>query len=232
MLTGDVPMISLINASKTYQGSEQAAISDVSLEVPRGQFCFLIGHAGAGKSTLLLVLLLEERLSGGRLLLDGRDVTKLRASRAAAMRRSVGFVLQDSRLLPGNVFDNVHFAARAAGRARSAHAAEVTKALAFVGMAEMATEIPWNLSPFDQKRVEIARALVNSPKFLLADEPTGQLDISEALKIVRILDRISRSGVTVFFATRDADIAQAARRRVIEMQSGCVVSDRPGIATF
>jgi cell division transport system ATP-binding protein len=215
------------NVTKTYAQQARPALNDVSLEVEKGEFVFLVGASGSGKSTFLRLALREEKPSQGRIYVAGKDLAKLSPWKVPGLRRQVGTVFQDFRLLPNkNVFQNVAFALEVIGRPRSQIAKVVPEVLDLVGLADKSGRLPSELSGGEQQRVAIARAFVNRPIVLLADEPTGNLDPSTSVGIMRLLDRINRTGTTVVMATHDAQIVDSMRRRVIELEGGKVVRDQ------
>jgi cell division transport system ATP-binding protein len=215
------------NVTKTYAQQARPALNDVSLEVEKGEFVFLVGASGSGKSTFLRLALREEKPSQGRIYVAGKDLAKLSPWKVPGLRRQVGTVFQDFRLLPNkNVFQNVAFALEVIGRPRSQIAKVVPEVLDLVGLADKNGRLPTELSGGEQQRVAIARAFVNRPIVLLADEPTGNLDPSTSVGIMRLLDRINRTGTTVVMATHDAQIVDSMRRRVIELEGGKVVRDQ------
>ncbi len=220
-------MIRFDNVTKSYPQQTRPALNDVSLEVEKGEFVFLVGASGSGKSTFLRLALREEKPSQGRIYVAGKDLAKLSPWKVPGLRRQVGTVFQDFRLLPNkSVFQNVAFALEVIGRPRSQIAKVVPEVLDLVGLADKHHRLPSELSGGEQQRVAIARAFVNRPIVLLADEPTGNLDPSTSVGIMRLLDRINRTGTTVVMATHDAQIVDSMRRRVIELEGGTVVRDQ------
>lgn len=212
--------------TKSYASSARPALSDVSVEIAGGEFAFLIGASGSGKSTFLRLLLREERIDSGRLVVAGHDLTRMRSSDVPKLRRSLGVVFQDFRLLSGKtVSENVAFALQVIGRSRKEIADVVPETLDMVGLGGKADRRPHELSGGEQQRVAIARAFVNRPKLLLADEPTGNLDPETSEGIMLLLDRINRTGTTVLMATHDRHIVDRSRRRVVELVDGVVVRD-------
>lgn len=212
--------------TKAYASSARPALSDVSVEIAGGEFAFLIGASGSGKSTFLRLLLREDRIDSGRLVVAGHDLTRMRSSDVPKLRRSLGVVFQDFRLLSGKtVSENVAFALQVIGRSRKEIADVVPETLDMVGLGGKADRRPHELSGGEQQRVAIARAFVNRPKLLLADEPTGNLDPETSEGIMLLLDRINRTGTTVLMATHDRHIVDRSRRRVVELVDGAVVRD-------
>jgi cell division transport system ATP-binding protein len=219
-------MIRFENVTKTYRRSSQPALSDITLQVERGEFVFVVGQSGSGKSTLLRLILCEESATSGDVLVAGRELSKLPRRKVPALRREIGCVFQDFRLLPSkDVFQNVAFALQVLGRSRQTIRAVVPETLEMVGLAGKERRLPHQLSGGEQQRVAIARAFVNKPPILLADEPTGNLDPTTSLDIVRLLDRINRTGTTIVMATHDNSIVDQLRKRVVELVDGALVRD-------
>jgi len=220
-------MIRFENVTKAYRRSSQPALHRISLEVARGEFVFVVGQSGSGKSTLLRLILCEEEASSGNVMVAGRELSFLPRRKVPALRREIGTVFQDFRLLPGkDVFQNVAFALQVLGRSRRAIKAVVPETLEMVGLAGKEKRLPHQLSGGEQQRVAIARAFVNRPQILLADEPTGNLDPTTSLEIVRLLDRINRTGTTIVMATHDDGIVDQLRKRVLELDEGVLVRDQ------
>jgi len=219
-------MIRFDNVSKTYKQTI-VALRDVSADIAKGEFVFLVGPSGSGKSTFLRLLLKEEDPDNGGIWIAGREVGKLNHWKVPYLRRNIGCVFQDFRLLPNKtVFENVAFALEVIGRSKHVVATQVPQILDLVGLLDKKTNLPHELSGGEQQRVGIARAFVNRPLILLADEPTGNLDPNTARGIMRLLDRINRTGTTVMMATHDYGIVNNMRRRVIELEQGSVVRDQ------
>ncbi len=220
-------MIRFENVSKTYPRSSQPALRDVSLDIERGEFVFVVGQSGSGKSTLLRLILREEKATSGNVLVAGRELSTMRSRKVPELRREIGTVFQDFRLLPNkNVYQNVAFALQVLGKSRHAVKAVVPETLAMVGLDGKEKRLPHELSGGEQQRVAIARAFVNKPAILLADEPTGNLDPTTSLDIVRLLDRINRTGTTIVMATHDDEIVDQLRKRVVELNGGQLVRDQ------
>jgi cell division transport system ATP-binding protein len=220
-------VIRLEHVSKIYPTSARPALDDVSVDIGKGEFVFLVGSSGSGKSTFLRLLLKEEQPTKGVVHVAGKDLTRLSSWKVPALRRSIGCVFQDFRLLPNkNVFQNVAFALEVIGKPRHLIDQTVPEVLELVGLEGKAHRMPDELSGGEQQRVAIARAFVNRPMILLADEPTGNLDPGTSVGIMRLLDRINRTGTTVVMATHDAAIVDSMRRRVVELSSGQVVRDQ------
>ncbi len=219
-------MISFENVTKGYKGGT-LALRDVSLEIDKGEFVFLVGSSGSGKTTFIRLLLREEVPTSGRILVAGRDIANLSQWRIPYLRRNIGCVFQDFRLLPNkNVFENVAFALEVIGRPKHVVAAQVPQVLDLVGLSKKRESLPGELSGGEQQRVAVARAFVNRPLILLADEPTGNLDPATSQGIMRLLERINKTGTTVVIATHDASIVDQMRRRVIELDHGTLVRDQ------
>lgn len=219
-------MIKLDNVTKVYKG-EHVALRDASANIEKGEFVFLVGPSGSGKSTFLRLLNREERPQTGTIFVAGKDIGKLPGYKVPDLRRNVGAVFQDFKLLPTrSVYDNVAFALEAIGRPRSAIKEAVPQILELVGLTPKSKNMPDELSGGEQQRVSIARAFVNRPLILLADEPTGNLDPATSVGIMKLLDRINRTGTTVLMATHDRGIVDTMRRRVIELDRGRIVRDQ------
>ena len=212
--------------TKSYASSTRPALSDVSVEIAKGEFAFLIGASGSGKSTFLRLLLREDTPDSGTLVVAGHDLTRMKSSAVPAFRRTLGCVFQDFRLLQGKtVAENVAFALQVIGTSRKTIDKVVPETLEMVGLAREADRRPQELSGGEQQRVAIARAFVNRPLLLLADEPTGNLDPETSEDIMLLLDRINRTGTTVLMATHDRHIVDRSRRRVVELVDGRIVRD-------
>ncbi|WP_432003486.1 cell division ATP-binding protein FtsE [Streptomyces sioyaensis] len=220
-------MIRFDNVSKTYPKQNRPALRDVSLEIERGEFVFLVGSSGSGKSTFLRLLLREERASHGYVHVLGKDLGKLSNWKVPQMRRQVGTVFQDFRLLPNKtVGENVAFALEVIGKPRGQIRKTVPEVLELVGLGGKEDRMPGELSGGEQQRVAIARAFVNRPMLLIADEPTGNLDPQTSVGIMKLLDRINRTGTTVVMATHDQQIVDQMRKRVMELEKGRLVRDQ------
>lgn len=220
-------MIRFEDVSKVYKRGARPALSDVSIDIERGDFVFLVGISGSGKSTFLRLVLREELPSAGRVFVQGKDVTKLSTWRVPHLRRKVGTVFQDFKLLPKKtVFGNVAIALQVLGTPRHQILQAVPDILETVGLEGKEGRYPHELSGGEAQRVAIARAIVNRPDVLLADEPTGNLDPETSLGIMGLLDKINRTGTTVVMATHAAEIVNQYRKRVIELVDGRVVRDQ------
>ena len=219
-------MIRLENVTKVYKG-EVLALQSASCEVQRGEFVFLVGPSGSGKSTFMRLLNKEEKPDRGRVFVAGRDIGDLPSWKVPFLRRNIGCVFQDFKLLPNKtVVQNVAFALEVIGRPRSVIKTKVPAILELVGLSKKVHNYPDELSGGEQQRVSIARAFVNRPLILLADEPTGNLDPNTSLGIMTLLDRINRTGTTVVMATHDRSIVDKMRRRVVELDRGQIVRDQ------
>ncbi len=220
-------VIRLDHVTKTYPTASRPALAEVTVEVEKGEFVFLVGSSGSGKSTFLRLLLREEMPTAGDVHVAGKDLRRLSSWKVPALRRQIGCVFQDFRLLPTKtVFENVAFAQEVIGKPRQTIKAVVPEVLDLVGLAGKEHRLPDELSGGEQQRVAIARAFVNRPILLIADEPTGNLDPTTSVGIMKLLDRINRTGTTVVMATHDAAIVDSMRRRVVELDLGKVVRDQ------
>ncbi|MDP4803532.1 MAG: cell division ATP-binding protein FtsE [Candidatus Nanopelagicales bacterium] len=220
-------MILFEHVTKLYASQTRPALDDVSLEIERGEFVFLVGPSGSGKSTLLRLILREENTSNGQVWVLGKELGRLSNWKIPALRRQIGTVFQDFRLLPNKtVFENVAFALEVIGKPSSHIKKVVPEVLEVVGLAGKEGRRPDELSGGEQQRVAIARAFVNRPLLLIADEPTGNLDPGTSVGIMKLLDRINRLGTTVLMSTHDAAIVDQMRRRVVELEGGHIVRDQ------
>ena len=220
-------MIKFEQVNKTYPTGNRAALKDVSVNIEKGEFVFLVGASGSGKSTFLRLVMREEKPDGGIIHVAGKDLKRLHSWKIPTLRRSIGTVFQDFRLLPSKtVHQNVAFALEVIGKPRATINRVVPEVLDLVGLSGKEGRMPTELSGGEQQRVAIARAFVNRPMILLADEPTGNLDPNTSIGIMRLLDRINRTGTTVVMATHDAAIVDSMRRRVVELDRGVVVRDQ------
>ena len=220
-------MILFDHVNKTYASQNRPALDDVSLEIEKGEFVFLVGPSGSGKSTFLRLVLREERPNSGQVWVLGKELNRLSNWKIPLLRRQIGTVFQDFRLLPNkSVFENVAFALEVIGKPRSHIRKVVPEVLEVVGLEDKMERRPDELSGGEQQRVAIARAFVNRPMLLIADEPTGNLDPNTSVGIMKLLDRINRLGTTVIMSTHDAQIVDQMRRRVIELETGHLVRDQ------
>jgi cell division transport system ATP-binding protein len=220
-------VIRLEHVVKKYPTSTRPALDGVDVDIDKGEFVFLVGSSGSGKSTFLRLLLKEEQPTAGSVHVAGKDLARLSHWKVPAFRRTIGCVFQDFRLLPNKtVSQNVAFALEVIGKHRSAVDRVVPEVLDLVGLDGKGDRMPDELSGGEQQRVAIARAFVNRPMILIADEPTGNLDPTTSVGIMKLLDRINRTGTTVVMATHDAAIVDSMRRRVVELSAGKVVRDQ------
>jgi cell division transport system ATP-binding protein len=223
-------LIRLQNVTKAFKrgrDGEVVALDDVSLEVTKGEFVFIVGPSGSGKSTFMRLLTREQTADSGEVWVAGKNLRKLRSWKVPMLRREIGYVFQDFKLLPNKtVRENVAFALEVIGRGKRDIRARVPEVLDLVGLMEKADSLPHELSGGQQQRVSIARAFVNNPRLLLCDEPTGNLDPATSVGIMKLLDRINRTGTTVVMATHDQQIVDSMRRRVVELEDGRIVRDQ------
>jgi cell division transport system ATP-binding protein len=218
-------MIKLENVTKVYPGGT-VAVKDASLEIVKGEFVFLVGASGSGKSTLIRLMMREEPPTNGDIWVAGKHASDMPSWKVPHLRRSIGTVFQDFKLLQTKtVYENVAFAMEVTGKHRTVIRNQVPQVLKLVGLSAKADRLPRQLSGGEQQRVAVARAFVNRPLILLADEPTGNLDPGTSVGIMRILDRINRTGTTVVMATHDHAIVDAMRRRVVEIDRGRIMRD-------
>jgi cell division transport system ATP-binding protein len=218
-------MIRLEHVTKVYEGGTVAA-HDVSLDIQKGEFVFLVGASGSGKSTLIRLMLRDEPVTRGKIWVAGKDITTLPKWKIPFLRRSVGTVFQDYKLLPNKtVGENVAFALEVLGRPRSVIGPQVEQVLDLVGLADKGHRYPRQLSGGEQQRVSVARAFVNRPPIMLCDEPTGNLDPKTSVGIMKLFDRINRTGTTIVMATHDFAIVDAMQRRVVALEKGVVTRD-------
>ncbi|ABW19795.1 cell division ATP-binding protein FtsE [Alkaliphilus oremlandii] len=219
-------VIELRNVTKTYSTGVQA-LTNINLKIEKEDFVFLVGPSGAGKSTFIKLILKEEELSDGSILINGQDVTKLSKRKVPYHRRNIGIVFQDFRLLPNKtVYENVAFAMEIIEASSKEIRRQVPMVLGMVGLSDKATSYPHQLSGGERQRVSIARAIVNNPAILIADEPTGNLDPETAWEIMKVLKQINRRGTTVLMATHAKDIVDVMQQRVIALEKGRVVRDQ------
>jgi cell division transport system ATP-binding protein len=219
-------MISLQRVTKTYRNGV-VALEDVNVDVEKGEFVFIVGQSGSGKSTMIRLLLKEEEATKGEVYVAGKNLAKVTSWNVPKLRRNIGTVFQDYKLLTDKtVFENVAFALEVIGRPKQQIDQRVPEILEYVGLGDKLNNYPDELSGGEQQRVSIARACVNRPLVLLADEPTGNLDPNTSVDIMRLLDKVNRIGTTVVMATHDQAIVDAMRKRVIELDKGHVIRDQ------
>ncbi|MCG2806737.1 MAG: cell division ATP-binding protein FtsE [Coriobacteriia bacterium] len=219
-------MISMRGVQKYYI-PEKPALADVDVEIEQGEFVFLVGHSGSGKSTFIKLLLREILPTGGQIIVAGQDLIKLKSWKVPFLRRNMGCVFQDFKLLPNKTtYENVAFALEVIGRSHHVIRTQVPEVLRLVGLEDKIDSYPEELSGGEQQRVSIARAFVNRPPLLLADEPTGNLDPATSLGIMSLLNRINKTGTTVLVATHDREMVDSMRKRVIALEGGRVIRDQ------
>ena len=220
-------MIRFENVTKAYNSSKRPALDTIDVDVDKGEFVFLVGASGSGKSTFLRLILREARPTRGRVYVAGKEINRLAGWKIPGLRRQIGTVFQDFRLLPNKtVTENVAFALQVIGKPRRVIQRVVPETLELVGLGGKGDRMPDELSGGEQQRVAVARAFVNRPMILIADEPTGNLDPTTSVGIMKLLDRINRTGTTVLMATHDSGIVDQMRKRVIELDAGRVIRDQ------
>jgi cell division transport system ATP-binding protein len=219
-------MIEFKNVTKVYEEGT-VALKNVNIVIKKGEFVFLVGPSGSGKSTLIKLLIREIPVTTGSILVAGRNICNLKASRVPQLRRNIGYVFQDFKLLPNKtIFENIAFALEVIGKPAYAIKVQVPQVLKLVGLANKVNSYPHQLSAGEQQRISIARAFVNRPPILLADEPTGNLDPATSDGIMKLLSRINLIGTTVAMATHDKSIVNSMRRRVVELEEGEIIRDQ------
>ena len=222
------PIIEFRGVSKTYQTGTHA-LEDVNIKINSGEFVFVVGSSGAGKSTFMKLIMREEKANTGKIIVNGFDLTRMKRKNVPLLRRTMGIVFQDFRLIPNmNVFDNVAFAMHVVGADSRNIRREVSKALSLVGLGHKARSMPNQLSGGEQQRVGLARALVNSPDLIIADEPTGNVDPNMSYEIVSLLTEINKRGTTVLMVTHDHNLVRDFHHRVIMLDGGKIVADNAG----
>ncbi len=220
-------MIRFEKVTKSYPGHPHPALDQVSVDVEKGEFVFLVGSSGSGKSTFLRLVLREYRPTAGRVYVAGKEINRLASWKVPRLRRDIGTVFQDFRLLPNKtVSENVAFALQVIGKSRREINRVVPETLEVVGLKDKSARMPDELSGGEQQRVAIARAFVNRPMILIADEPTGNLDPTTSVGIMQLLHRINRTGTTVVVATHDREMVDVMRKRVVALENGRVVRDK------
>jgi len=224
----DRSVLVLADVTKTYPNGK-TALRDVDLVIPEGDFVFLVGPSGAGKSTLIKLLIRDEVATQGQVILDGQDLARLPRRAVPKVRRKIGIVFQDFKLLPTkSVWENVAFALEVTGSPRRRIGPAVDRVLALVGLTAQREQVPSQLSGGEQQRTAIARALVHDPRLIIADEPTGNLDPLISWEIIQLLLRINELGVTVLMATHNAEVVTALRKRVVALEEGRIIRDEAG----
>jgi cell division transport system ATP-binding protein len=219
-------MIEFKNVTKVYEDGN-IALKNVNIVIKKGEFVFLVGPSGSGKSTLIRLLIREIPVTTGSILVAGRNICNLKAARIPQLRRNIGYVFQDFKLLPNKtIFENIAFALEVIGKPAYAIKVQVPQVLKLVGLANKVNSYPHQLSAGEQQRISIARAFVNRPPILLADEPTGNLDPATSDGIMKLLSRINLIGTTVAMASHDKSIVNSMRRRVIELEEGEIIRDQ------
>ena len=222
------PIIEFRGVSKTYQTGTHA-LEDVNISIAKGEFVFVVGSSGAGKSTFMKLIMREEKANTGKIIVNGFNLTGMKRKQVPMLRRTMGIVFQDFRLIPTmNVYQNVAFAMHVVGAAGKDVRREVTKALAKVGLGHKARSMPSQLSGGEQQRVGLARALVNNPDIIIADEPTGNVDPNMSYEIVTMLTEINRQGTTILMVTHDHNLVRDFQHRVIMLDRGKIVADNAG----
>ena len=220
------PIIEFRGVSKTYQTGTHA-LEDVNIQINKGEFVFVVGSSGAGKSTFMKLIIREEKANTGIIKVNGFNLTKMPRKQVPMLRRTMGIVFQDFRLIPTmNVFDNVAFAMHVVGKSGREVRREVTNALSKVGLGDKARSMPMQLSGGEQQRVGLARALVNNPDLIIADEPTGNVDPNMSYEIVSLLTEINKRGTTILMVTHDHNLVRDFKHRVIMLDSGRIVGDQ------
>ena len=220
-------MIRFEKVTKSYPGQNRPALDNIDVDIEKNEFVFLVGASGSGKSTFLRLILREASPTSGHVFVAGKEINRLASWKVPGLRRQIGTVFQDFRLLPNKtVSENVGFALQVIGKPKSVVTKVVPETLELVGLDGKGHRMPDELSGGEQQRVAIARAFVNRPMILIADEPTGNLDPTTSVGIMKLLDRINRTGTTVMMATHDAGVVDQMRKRVIELSAGDVVRDQ------
>lgn len=222
------PTVSMRHVSMIYPAQpNKPALADVSVDIYPGEFVFLVGHSGSGKSTFLKLLTRELQITSGKIMVAGQDLSAMRNWKVPYLRRQIGCVFQDFKLLPDKTaYENVAFTLECIGKPQSVVKAQVPEALRLVGLQDKMDKYPDQLSGGEQQRVNVARAMVNRPPLLVCDEPTGNLDPGISLGIMKLLERINRTGTTVLMATHDREMVDSMRKRVIALEAGHVIRDQ------
>ena len=221
-------MIDFEHVSKEYKKGGRLALEDINFHVDEGEFVFLLGHSGAGKSTLLKLILREEKASQGRVLVNGKDVAKVRRHKIPYLRRQMGIIFQDFRLIPTmTVYENIAFAMHVTNIGRRQIKERVPYMLELVHLEDKANVYPEFLSGGEQQRVAVARALAHAPKLVIADEPTGNIDPELSLEMMELLERVSEMGITVLVVTHEHELVHRFHQRVVTLKNGRIISDIP-----
>ena len=224
----DTPVIEFNGVSKTYLTGTHA-LDDVNIKINKGEFVFIVGSSGAGKSTFMKLIMREEKANTGKIIVNGFDLMKMKRKQIPLLRRTMGIVFQDFRLIPNmNVYENVAFAMHVVGASGRQVRKVVANALSKVGLGHKARSMPNELSGGEHQRVGLARALVNSPQLIIADEPTGNVDPNMSYEIVSLLTEINRRGTTILMVTHDHNLVRDFRHRVIMLDGGKIVADNAG----
>ena len=225
MASASQPVIEFKGVSKTYPTGTHA-LEDANIRINKGEFVFVVGSSGAGKSTFMKLIMREEKANTGTITVNGFNLTRMPHKQVPMLRRTMGIVFQDFRLIPTmNVFDNVAFAMHVVGASTRDIRREVSKALSKVGLGDKARSMPMQLSGGEQQRVGLARALVNAPDLIIADEPTGNVDPNMSYEIVSLLTEINKKGTTILMVTHDHNLVRDFQHRVIMLDSGRIVAD-------
>jgi cell division transport system ATP-binding protein len=220
-------MIHMQQVGKRYAADKPPALVDIDVDIESGEFVFIVGHSGSGKSTFIRLLLRELLPTSGRVEVAGQDLIRLKSWKVPYLRRNIGCVFQDFKLLPNKTaYENIAFALEVIGRSRHVIRTQVPEVLRLVGLEDKLESYPDELSGGEQQRVSIARAFVNRPPLLLADEPTGNLDPATSLGIMSLLNRINKTGTTVLVATHDREMVDSMRKRVIALENGRIIRDQ------
>jgi cell division transport system ATP-binding protein len=223
-----MPLIEFINVTKEYEGGFRA-LDKVSFSIESGEFVFLVGTSGAGKSTLVKLLIKEEDFTEGEILFDGKNIMEIKHEEIPDLRRRIGVVFQDFKLLPSrNVFENVAIALEVVNSSETEINSIVPNVLSMVGLTDKMFSFPKQLSGGEKQRLSIARALAHEPDVLVADEPTGNIDPDSSQEVINILEKINAMGTTIIMATHDEKIVDRLRKRVIRLDKGMIVSDKKG----
>ena len=228
LTVSEKPIIEFRGVSKTYPSGTHA-LDDINIKINNGEFVFVVGSSGAGKSTFMKLIMREEKANTGKITVNGFNLTTMKRKKIPLLRRTMGIVFQDFRLIPTmNVFQNVAFAMYVVGKGDRDVRREVTNALSKVGLGHKARSMPSQLSGGEQQRVGLARALVNSPDLIIADEPTGNVDPNMSYEIVEMLTEINKQGTTVLMVTHDHNLVRDFNHRVIMLDGGKIVADNAG----